>query len=208
MKANNFDRIAWIYDTLARLVLGNAIKKSQLHHLPQLKPNSYILILGGGTGWLLKEVIDLHPTSRICYIEASEKMLRLSKEKVVQYHKIQFIHGTEENIPLDAKFDSIITNFYLDLFTHQSLDKVIPRIAMHTSPECKWIVTDFVNRGIWWQSLLLNAMYKFFRIVSNIQASTLPDWNAKLKLYDWHKKTGASFYRGFIESCVYAKPNK
>lgn len=209
MKANNFDRIAWIYDTLARLVFGNAIKKSQLHHLRQLKPNSNILILGGGTGWLLKELIGLQPTSRICYIEASEQMLGLSKKKTDNHHTIQFIHGTEEDIPREAKFDFIITNFYLDLFTNQSLDNVIPRVSVHASPACQWIVTDFVDRRIWWQVIMLKFMYKFFRIATNIQASALPDWNAKLQQYQWHKNTAASFYGGFIESCIYAQmPDK
>jgi tRNA (cmo5U34)-methyltransferase len=52
--ARGFDRLAPFYDSLARLIIGKGIKQSQLHFLNHLRgQNQGVLVLGGGTGWIL-----------------------------------------------------------------------------------------------------------------------------------------------------------
>lgn len=202
---NGFDKLAAVYDDLASFVYGKSIKNSQRHFLHHIPTKAKVLILGGGTGWLLKEIMLLRPACEIWYIEASEKMIALSKSKIVK-ENIHFIHGTENDIP-PISFDIVITNFYLDLFAQQSIDKVIGKIKSSLETKSSWLVTDFLDQGKLWQKIMLRMMYSFFHYVSQIESKSLQDWNSALQENGMTKKEAKSFYNGFIESCVYNKSN-
>ncbi|QIL77379.1 hypothetical protein [Hymenobacter sp. HDW8] len=104
-RSGSFDFVAAFYDPLARLVFGSALQRAQqaaLAHLPPVAP--YILIVGGGTGWVLLETLKQRPTARILYLEASAVMLRKSQVLLVQQApaqaaQVEFQLGTEADLP-------------------------------------------------------------------------------------------------------------
>jgi ubiquinone/menaquinone biosynthesis C-methylase UbiE len=53
---NNYDRIARIYDKLSRMVFGKSIVRAQQSILPFITTPARMLIVGGGTGWILEEI--------------------------------------------------------------------------------------------------------------------------------------------------------
>ena len=203
MKFNDFDRIAIVYDGLARLVFGSSIKLAQVCFLMDVPPQSKVLIVGGGTGWFLAELLKLNPTCEVWYVEASEKMLELSKEKTNHSSRVHFIRGTENSIPAKIKFDVVITNFYFDLFTNTSLDSVLIKIQGVVKPGTLWLVTDFTDGNKWWQSILLKTMYRFFQKTCNVEASQLTDWNQQLTKINLVKKKSKLFFGEFIEAAAY-----
>ena len=203
MQQAGFDRIASVYDGLGRLVFGDAIQHAQEYFLDDDPPQSKVLILGGGTGNFLVKLLALKPECEIWYVEASEKMLELSKVKTKNSDRVHFIQGTENSIPSGIQFDVIITNFYLDMFTDESLDLVLMKIQKETKPNVLWLATDFIDKKKWWQFILLKMMYRFFRTVCDIEATNLPDWNACLVKKGFLKKKSQFFFSGFIESTVY-----
>lgn len=200
---NHFDRIAEIYDVLARLVFGRSIVKAQTNYLPRIEENSKVLFLGGGSGWLVEELMKYCPSAQVWYIEASAKMISLTQKRNFPQMNITFIHGTEESIPEDLVFNTIITNFYLDLFPGIVQRKIIQRIASKLAPHGNWFVTDFVDEGKIWQRLLLKSMYIFFRFTSKIQANELADWRKQLQEIGFKKMESTAFFRGFIISAIY-----
>ncbi len=204
MKPGGFDKIASVYDGLAQLVFGNSIKQAQLYFLNEIAPQSNVLILGGGTGWLLAELLKLNPTCEVWYIEASEKMLKLSKLKTNHSSRVHFIHGTEDSIPNETKFDVVITNFYLDLFTNTALDSVLAKIQEAGKPGTLFLATDFIDRKKWWQSILLKTMYIFFHNTCKVEASRLPDWHQQLTKRNLVQKKSKLFFGEFIETTVYS----
>ncbi|MEO7989565.1 MAG: class I SAM-dependent methyltransferase [Chryseolinea sp.] len=203
MKPDGFDKIASIYDRLARLVFGDAIQKAQEYFLNDIFSESRILILGGGTGALLAKLLELKPACEVWYIEASGKMLELSKEKTNHSDRVHFIQGTENSIPSEIRFDVVITNFYLDLFTEEVLDSVLEKIQNVCKPEALWFVTDFIDRKKWWQFVLLKIMYSFFRITCSVEVTRLPNWNQSLLRRNLIKKKSEFFFEKFIEATVY-----
>ena len=203
MPPTGFDKLAYIYDGLARLVYGKSIVNSQLPFLNDINPNATVLILGGGTGWFLAQLLIMGPTCEIWYIESSIKMLEKSKAKSPHSPNVHFIHGTEQNIPHHQKFDVVITNFYFDLFSFQSLQAIIKGIQISMKPDSIWLATDFIHARSWWQSILSKVMYIFFRSVCNIEAKSLPDWHRCLTEARLIKRKSKLFYGGFIEACVY-----
>ena len=200
---SGFDYVAPLYDPLVRLVFGKSIVDAQTYFLNQIPQRSRVLILGGGTGWLLEELLCLEPTCSVWYVEKSSKMIDRSRKRKIN-NRVYFIHGTEENIPADLKFDVIITNFYLDLFHNSSLKDVLQHIHHYTLPSTRWLVTDFIDVGKWWQRLLLKVMYTFFNVVCNIEAHQLPAWHQQMQR-DWVEINSKSWYGNFIRSNVWQR---
>jgi tRNA (cmo5U34)-methyltransferase len=202
VKLNGFDRIAFTYDFLAKFVFGKSIVDSQKHFLNKIEDNSKVLILGGGSGWLLAELLKNRPNCKVCYIEASEKMLALSKGKIDTGYAIQFIHGTEQDIPVTTKYDVVISNFYLDMFANHQLENVVNKIKLSLNTGTIWIVTDFVNEK-WWHSTMLKVMYWFFRIACGLETQQLPEWNKSMDKADLKEIELRFFYKGFIKTALF-----
>ncbi|AQG79107.1 class I SAM-dependent methyltransferase [Spirosoma montaniterrae] len=181
----SFDRIAFFYDGLAWLVFGNWLQRAQLTHLHQLAARAdaqppIVLLLGGGTGWLLKPLLALLPNSRVVYLEASAQMLARSSERMARQGlagTVEFRLGDETNLYPGEQFDMIFTPFVLDLFTNQALEnQLIPRLQAALKPDGLWFVTDFVHTTVWWQRALLWLMIAFFRATAGIGIGQLADW--------------------------------
>lgn len=202
---NGFDHIAGLYDTLARIVFGRHIVRSQRYFLEDIADGSKVLLLGGGTGWLLAELLSHRPNVEVWYIEASERMIALSREKIKDEGNVHFIHGTEQNIPSEISVDIVITNFYLDLFSNEALKKTLPEITARMKEDARWIATDFVYRDKWWQTALLQIMYWFFRKVGALESSRLPAWEQALQQAGWRVMKEKMFFRGFIKTAVHQR---
>ena len=83
-----------------------------------------ILIVGGGTGWLLQQVLTHCQPNRVVYLEASAKMLALASRRVINHNvagSVVFRVGDETCLKPDESFDVIMTPFVLDLFTGKYL---------------------------------------------------------------------------------------
>jgi ubiquinone/menaquinone biosynthesis C-methylase UbiE len=204
---NGFNKIARFYDALARLVFGKELVRSQKHFLPLIPNKSRVLILGGGTGWILPELLRHAPDSDLLYIEASSVMLERAKSHVVGHHcgRIQFVHGTEMNIPQVSCFDVVITNCYFDLFSNTQLQELIPVVHNTLVKGGYWFATDFVSSGKWWYRPVLTVMYSFFRLTARVKVSKLPDWHALLLIAGLKQEAAFRFFHGFILSVVFRK---
>lgn len=199
--STGFNRLAPAYTLLAKIIFGNAIQQSQLHFLNYILPDDRMLILGGGSGDLLKAILKIHPAIRIDYIDISPKMLELARKKNPVPLNVNFIEGTEGNIP-EVSYSVVITNFYLDLFPNETLTKVISKIKKSLRPSATWLVTDFVNEKTW-HRIMLWIMYRFFRITTGIEAKRLPDWRVALLKSGVNEVDSVNYYGGFIKSSVY-----
>ena len=202
MRPNDFDGIAKWYDRLAKLIFGDAIVKSQLHFLNELPEEGKLLIIGGGSGWILKEVESHRPRLKIDYLEPSAKMMERSKARDVNYTNVEFIIGTEADIP-ETIYDGIITNFFLDVFDEERLKEIMHHLKAKLSKDGIWLCTDFQETGKLYQRFLLKLMHLFFGLISNLDANVLFDFEIefnKLSLYCLKKQT---FYNGMIFSAVY-----
>ncbi len=81
----NYNKIAKYYDLISRLVYGKAIIKAQVSLLKFIPANSSVLIIGGGTGWVLEELAKIHQEGlTIIYVENSSKMIALAQKEIVE----------------------------------------------------------------------------------------------------------------------------
>lgn len=181
----NFNHVAPLYDRLAHLVFGQTLERAQLSLLDRLPSGGRWLLLGGGTGWLLEQVLNRCQPASVTYIEASERMLELTQQRLVnQKHNvtIEYRLGTEADLTKADRFDVILTPFVLDLFPEDWLNnQMIPCLLGTLEAGGYWLVTDFVPTTIWWQRVLAKSMQLFFTITAGLHSQRLPNWMPLLK---------------------------
>ncbi len=99
--AANYNNSAWFYDTLSKVIYGKALVRSQVYLLPFIPPESKILLIGGGTGWILEEIAKVHSSGlAITYVEVAANMMKLSQKRNAGGNKVAFINDAIENVPL------------------------------------------------------------------------------------------------------------
>jgi len=209
---NNFNHITPIYDFLAGLIFGKSIKESQIWLLPFIPENANMLIIGGGTGWILEEILATNFKCRIVYLEASKKMLKQSQKRYQKHAKksnilIEFRLGTEIDLKETESFDVIFTGFLLDLFLEENLRKLMQKLYKHLKPGELWLIADFQpkNATRFWQKSLLQTMISFFKITANLQANQLPDLDSAFSGFQLKPEHQKLFYHKLIQSSVYRK---
>lgn len=181
---SSFNAISPVYDALAFVVFGRKLQQAQLVWLGQIPAHATVLIVGGGTGWLLEQVLRRCQPQRVVYLEASEKMVARASRRIIRRAvpgSVDFRTGDETALKPDERFDVILTPFVLDLFTEQTLrSQFIPRLRNVLKPAGLWFATDFVQTRVWWQNILLWIMIRFFRITAGMEAQQLADWQQVL----------------------------
>jgi ubiquinone/menaquinone biosynthesis C-methylase UbiE len=206
--AANYNNSAWFYDSLSRLVYGRALINAQQYLIQYIKPDSNILIAGGGTGWILDEITKLHPSGlHITYVEVAANMIALSQKRDTGGNEVVYINNAIENVPLAPNFDAVITPFLFDNFTEQTLKTVFDHIHHLLKPGGLWLNADFQLTGKWWQQFLLKSMFLFFRIVCGIEASKLPAIEIHFTQNGYKPINQKTFFNEFILAKIYGKTN-
>lgn len=207
----NFDFIAPVYDALAGLVYGQAQKQAQQHFLSQVPPHAQVLVVGGGSGWILQELFRLARPAHVLYLEASGKMLH--QAQMLFKHEapapLEFRLGTERDLQEPEKFDVVLTPFVLDLFTEPELQTMLQKLDTALRPAGLWLQTDFqLSTSQWyqiWQKPMLWLMYRFFGWASGISAKKLPPLDKLFHQLGYHQRDWAFFFGGFIKTQVLQK---
>lgn len=199
---NDFDKLARWYDLLVWLVFGKSLQAAQCEFLDRIGENTRVLIIGGGTGWILESLLEVRPNVKVDYVEKSRKMLEKTQIRVTEPGTVCFIHGTEKNVP-GEDYDCIITNFFLDVFSEEYLPEVIDLLRQKLAPEGAWICTDFRQTGKKRHRLLIWLMHRFFRIFSRLSSRQLNDINQQLELSGLVKKDEKRWRNGLVFSAVY-----
>lgn len=209
MMPNNYDNIAGSYDAISRLVFQKSIVRSQQALLPYVKTPCRMLIVGGGTGWILEELSKVHPRGlSITYVEISENMIGLSQKRNWQQNRVSCVHSAIEDFQTELKFDVVMTPFLFDNFSSERAETVFKLLDNLILPGGLWLFTDFhveKNASGIWQAALLNMMYWFFRTICHVEADKLPDLQAQFL----HARYACIFkslhFGGFIHSLVFRK---
>jgi len=204
----DFNRVARPYDFISRLVFGNALVESQVSLLSHIPKNSHILIVGGGTGWILEEIAKIHYAGlNIVYVEVSANMISLSRKRNIGQNSVIFIHENIEEFHSEKLFDIIISPFFFDLFIKSDVLKLFLHIHKKLRNNGLWLYTDFippVYQTRIWQKILLKSMYLFFGIFSSVEARTLVNMDHYFER-DYTLIVKKWFFGKFIRSNIYQK---
>ena len=206
---NNYDNIAKYYDFLSRVVFFKSQVNAQTYALKRIAKHSHILIVGGGTGWILEEIRKIHSGGlSIVYLEISLKMIELSMARDCGANEVVFVNEGIEDFSALERFDIICTPFLFDNFSQQRADLIWVKINGMLRTSGLWLFTDFnLERqgGKWWKQFLLKSMYAFFKLLKIVEASALPDTKSNFEQFNYLKLEERYFYGSFIQSTIYQK---
>lgn len=206
MAKGNYDNAASFYDKLSRLVFGDNLVKAQVYLLKHISPNAKVLIVGGGTGWILEELTRLHPSGlEITYVEISANMMALSQKREIGDNRVHFINQPIQEVDLPADFDVVITPFLLDNFTDHNLPSVFNPIHQSLKSNGLWLYTDFQLTGKLWQGIMLKSMLLFFKLLCGVESWRLPDAKAKFVSHWYSVIDENTFFGRFVVSRAYTK---
>jgi tRNA (cmo5U34)-methyltransferase len=203
----DFSRVARVYDALAGLVFGKSQRRAQQAALAAGMPLGgtapRVLVLGGGGGWVLTELLRHRPAARVLYLETSASMLVLAQDRLRQLApsavaQVEFRQGSEQALGPAEQFDIIVTFFVLDCFTLAEFPAALARLQAARRPGALWLVVDFRPPSTWWQRALLRLMYLFFRITVGLRAQQLPPWPTALAALGLRNRYQATYYGNFI----------
>lgn len=206
---NNYDKIARHYDFLSRMVFFKAQVNAQVCQLKYISAHHQILIVGGGTGWILEEIGKVHSDGlSIVYLEISSKMIELSRTRDCGTNQVVFVNQGIEDFRTSQEFDVICTPFLFDNFSQQRADFVLEKLDAMLKTSGLWLLADFnpdYRKGKWWKKLLLSSMYAFFKLLKIVEARALPDTKSYFDRSAYLKLNESDFYGDFIQSIVYKK---
>jgi ubiquinone/menaquinone biosynthesis C-methylase UbiE len=205
--------VAFLYDRLARLIYGDALEQAQLSLLPYLPPQGRVLLIGGGSGWLLEQLLRTGRQLDILYIDAAPAMLQRAKQRFALFRQphhctVSFRLGNESALQPQEQFDVINTPFLLDLFPPQRLQQLMATLAAALTPTGRWLFADFwpvQQPAPLWQRFLIRSMYAFFGVVSGVKAAELPDYAFHFRELGFKELYRRSFYSGMVQAKVFER---
>ncbi len=206
---NNYDPIARYYDFIHYLVFGQAEINAQTELLSYIAPGSRVLIVGGGTGWILEKIAAIQPTGlRITYVESSAKMMERSGKRNCGQNSVEFVLSTVEEFVTAEQVDCILTGFFFDNFSVDQAAAVVRRLDPLLRDGGYWLYTDFYlsrRKRKLWKAVLLKTMYIMARIICKVEASELPDMERIFGEEGYGAVYTSFHYSQFIQSVAYRK---
>jgi ubiquinone/menaquinone biosynthesis C-methylase UbiE len=206
---NNYDPVAGYYDFLSKLVFGRAEIDAQVWLLGHLTGGERILVVGGGTGWILEEIAMIQPENlKITYIESSGKMMSKAKKRNTGKNTVSYVLAPVETFQSDERFDYILTGFFFDNFSTEHSRVIIQQLDRLLGEKGCWGFADFhcsTETNPLWQRLLLQSMYIATRLLCKVQAGQLPDTEPLFEATGYEQRATRRFYHGMIKSILYQK---
>ncbi|MFT4205357.1 MAG: methyltransferase [Chitinophagaceae bacterium] len=234
MQKNNYDRLAPFYDFISRAVYGQALVRAQRSVLHFLEDGQDVLVVGGGTGWILDEIEKLERKNiAVTYIEASSKMIALARKRKVSF-PVDFIceyienvafsspqlHGesSPHNIPSPQSgqagtlrrsgyFDIVITPFFFDNFSEEKCLFLFEKMDKMLRQNGLLLYVDFrltPQNCKKWKRFLLWTMYLFFRVLTHIETKQLVDM-ASIFPKKYREEWSQYSFHDFVFAAAYRK---
>jgi len=200
----NFNFIAPVYDPLAFLVYGNNLKKAKKAFFEKIPSHARILLMGGGTGNILNDLLEKKPFVIVDFVEASSAMMKIAEKNLKKefQSRINFINGDHHSILKGAEYDVITSFFVIDCFKQEDAIEFANAITSVLKPDGIWLFADFFETGKSYHHALLWIMYRFFRVVSRIPTLKLPDYNAIFRAVKFKVREEKIILNGLIHSLV------
>lgn len=207
MRKNNYDTLAPFYDFISHSVYGQALVKAQRTVLQYVKDGQKLLIVGGGTGWILDEIEKLDKKNiSVTYLEASAKMIELSRKKKVSF-PVEFVCAYAEDIDPQQTWDVVMTPFFFDNFPEEKCLFILDKLDKLLVDNGLLLYVDFrltKENSKFWKKILLQTMYIFFRVLTHIETQRIVDMGSLLDK-KYRKEWSQFSFHDFVFAAVYRK---
>lgn len=202
----NFDGVARWYRWLEYAAFGRALERCRFSLLPALKDARRVLILGEGDGRFLQKLLSVNSSARIDVVEVSVCMLRLARGRLSddQVERVKFYPADARNWDFpEVEYDAVVTCFFLDCFTPETLADLMPRITASAKPGARWLLSEFEDTSTVRSRVWLALMHAFFRATTNLEASRLSPFSKLIAESGWENMKRVSFAGGLMSAEIW-----
>jgi ubiquinone/menaquinone biosynthesis C-methylase UbiE len=206
----SFDAVAPWYRTLETIAFGDDLQRCRVACLGEISFPRRALIVGEGNGRFLCELLRFHPSLEVDCVDASERMLRLARERIDQEfpglaYRVRFVQRDIESwTPPEREYDLIVTHFVLDCLRSDQMPAVIEKLANAAAADATWLLADFAipTRGLARRRarVWLAVMYRFFRCAAGIHARELVEASPFLRAAGFDLARQHFFRNGMLKS--------
>lgn len=227
-----FDLLGGYYDFLLLVLGANLLQKSQTRlwdPLP-LENGTRILLIGDGTGFFAKYLIQSMDYGSIDSVEISPRMLSRARKKAHRVMNVEggLHHGPFQKAGLTVRFhesdycmyetnglfDVIVVNYFLDIMDRSQFRCILNRISRQLKPGGILYHTDFTPPGRvlhrpifrFIQTHLLGFLYRFFRSTAKIKARQLIDIDPPLFRRKYRLLARKTTVFGILTTSIFEQP--
>ncbi|MEM6264421.1 MAG: class I SAM-dependent methyltransferase, partial [Bacteroidota bacterium] len=191
---------------LATWIYGRKLAEAQCFFLSEIPAGSHVLVVGGGTGWVISEMKKQVTDLSITFVEASHQMLNKAKAHSNEQVEFVFQDGTWQ--PKPDQYDVVFTAFFLDVFPQPFAESQISMLDSSLKPGGLWIYTDFqlaIGGYRKWSAWLIRIMYTFFRTFNALSACKLPEIDHSFNQNDLRIMKSKDFLQGLLTTRIYVR---
>lgn len=179
-----YDKVASFYDAVVALTFGDRIFKLKSTVIAQLPPRVTCLIIGGGSGAILKPLITNQTVQSFYYAELSIKMMKRCQALVNEKgwsKKIEYADDWKSF--KTSSFDYIFLPFVLDHYTRPQIEELLPQLQQNMHDTSEIVFFDFNQETAygyepsWWKKWSLSFLYAFFKLIGGTNTNQLPPFN-------------------------------
>lgn len=169
-----YDRVAWFYDRLARIVFGDKLEQAKKLSLDKLRQGNKILIVGGGSGSLLSHIDELNINCHVDFVDFSQKMLEKARKLHVKHLSVSFFN--KDIIQYSGQsYDVIFVNFFFDQYNSLACENYLRHLITLAKPGAYFIYADFIPSKRLLDRIIQHLMYSFFRYTIKLGKVQLVD---------------------------------
>ncbi len=187
-------------------MFGDLLFKAQIDLLQPYSNTSSILIIGGGSGQLLRYCLQHNPQAHITYVDASKKMIGLAQASVneTQLSRVTFYTKNILEWKSNTTFDLVLVPFVVDVFDPKDRKLLLKRVHHLYTKNGAVIVTDFQTNPSLFQKLLIRFMYSGFQLIGAAKYHKLPQYEKLFTTTEWKikgvEKYGTGWYKNLVVS--------
>jgi len=195
----NYNRIAWIYDFLANIVLGKKLEEANRAFLNRIPPRAKVLVVGGGTGKIIEYLDDLDSDINVDYVELSSKMTLLSKRRQRKTIDLNFYNISIIDLE-ESEYDVIIANFFFDQFEVEKSREILTHLKEKLKMNGFLILNDFIYSAKMIDKIIMFLMIYFFRLSAQIEIKRLPEYPQVLPVVGFSNTASLKISRNICAS--------
>lgn len=173
----SFDTLAPGYHAMERLLAGKKLHQCRTAFLDDFQDARSILLLGEGHGRFVRELLKTDRNRSILCVDGSRGMIEVARKRIGADPRVSFVHCDVFAFDPGTEFDAIATHFFLDCFTREQLEKLIPKIASWIGQKGIWHVADFQIPAPLFRriraKMVLALAYGFFRVATRLPARAI-----------------------------------
>lgn len=207
LAAPNFDRLARIYRWMEWASFGPLLGWCRCAFLGEMRELRRALVIGDGDGRFTARLLAANGNIQVDAVDASPAMLRALERRAgggSARLTTQCMDARDWRPSVSARFDLVVTHFFLDCLTTEDVRKLAGRVRRAAAPNAVWVVSEFAvpenGYGRFFAGPLIRALYWAFELLTGLPVRELPDHASALKDSGFVLKMRRSWLGGLLVS--------